>query len=126
MIDTGIIITGAVGIVTTVVSSFATWLFSRKKYNAEVSHDEIINMKESLEFYKDLSESNQRTLTEILNKSEELANANIKLLIEVQNLKMQVSTLLQVINIELGDVDFSKYGIEVENGTIVRKKVSKE
>ncbi len=126
MIDTGIIITGAVGIVTTVVSSFATWLFSRKKYNAEVSHDEIINMKESLEFYKDLSESNQRTLTEILNKSEELANANIKLLVEVQNLKMQVSTLLQVINIELGDVDFSKYGIEVENGTIVRKKISKE
>lgn len=126
MIDTGIIITGAVGIVTTVVSSFATWLFSRKKYNAEVSHDEIINMKESLEFYKDLSESNQRTLTEILNKSEELANANIKLLIEVQNLKMQVSTLLQVINVELGDVDFSKYGIEVENGTIVRKKVSKK
>jgi hypothetical protein len=126
MIDTGIIITGAVGIVTTVVSSFATWLFSRKKYNAEVSHDEIINMKESLEFYKDLSESNQRTLTEILNKSEELANANIKLLIEVQNLKMQVSTLLQVINVELGDIDFSKYGIEVENGTIVRKKVSKE
>ena len=126
MIDTGIIITGAVGFVTTVVSSFATWLFSRKKYNAEVSHDEITNMKESLEFYKDLSESNQRTLTEILNKSEELANANIKLLIEVQNLKMQVSTLLQVINIELGDVDFSKYGIEVENGTIVRKKVSKQ
>lgn len=126
MIDTGIIITGAVGIVTTVVSSFATWLFSRKKYNAEVSHDEIINMKESLEFYKDLSESNQRTLTEILNKSEELANANIKLLIEVQNLKMQVSTLLQVINVELGDVDFSKYGIEIENGTIVRKKISKE
>ena len=126
MIDTGIIITGAVGIVTTIASSFATWLFSRKKYNAEVSHDEIINMKESLEFYKDLSESNQRTLTEILNKSEELANANIKLLIEVQNLKMQVSTLLQVINIELGDVDFSKYGIEIENGTIVRKKISKE
>ena len=126
MIDTGIIITGAVGIVTTIASSFVTWLFSRKKYNAEVSHDEIINMKESLEFYKDLSESNQRTLTEILNKSEELANANIKLLIEVQNLKMQVSTLLQVINVELGDVDFSKYGIDVEDGTITRKKMSEE
>lgn len=126
MVDTGIIITGLIGIVTTVVSSFATWLFSRKKYNAEVSHDEIINMKESLEFYKDLSESNQKTLTEILNKSEELASANIKLLIEVQNLKVQVSTLLQVINVELGDVDFSKYGIEVKDGTIIRKKISKK
>lgn len=126
MIDTGIIITGAVGIVTTVASSLITWLLSRKKYNAEVNHDEIINMKESLEFYKDLSESNQRTLTEILDRSEELANTNIKLLIEVQNLKAQVGTLLQIINTELKDIDFSKYGIEIENGTITRKKVSKK
>lgn len=126
MIDTGIIITGVVGLVTTIVSSLITWLLSRKKYNAEVNHDEIVNMKESLEFYKDLSESNQRTLTEILERSEELANTNIKLLIEVQNLKSQIGVLLQVINAELGDVDFSKYGIEVQNGAIVRKKISKK
>ena len=126
MIDTGIIITGVVGLVTTIVSSLITWLLSRKKYNAEVNHDEIVNMKESLEFYKDLSESNQRTLTEILERSEELANTNIKFLIEVQNLKTQIGVLLQVINSELGDVDFAKYGIEIENGTIIRKKVSKK
>ena len=126
MIDTGIIITGVVGLVTTIVSSLLTWLLSRKKYNAEVNHDEIVNMKESLEFYKDLSESNQRTLTEILERSEELANTNIKLLIEVQNLKTQIGVLLQVINSELGDVDFAKYGIEIENGTIIRKKTSKK
>lgn len=126
MIDTGIIITGVVGLVTTIVSSLITWLLSRKKYNAEVNHDEIVNMKESLEFYKDLSESNQRTLTEILERSEELANTNIKLLIEVQNLKSQIGVLLQVINAELGDVDFSKYGIEIQNGTIIRKKISKK
>lgn len=126
MIDTGIIITGAVGLVTTFVSSFITWLFSRKKYNAEVNHDEIANMKESLEFYKDLSESNQRTLSEILDKSEELANSNIKLLIEMQSLKIQIGILLQIIDIELGDVDLSKYGIKVENGTIIREEVSKK
>lgn len=126
MIDTGIIITGVVGLVTTIVSSLLTWLLSRKKYNAEVNHDEIVNMKESLEFYKDLSESNQRTLTEILERSEELANTNIKLLIEVQNLKTQIGVLLQVINSELGDVDFAKYGIEIDNGTIIRKKASKK
>lgn len=126
MIDTGIIITGVVGLVTTIVSSLITWLLSRKKYNAEVNHDEIVNMKESLEFYKDLSESNQRTLTEILERSEELANTNIKLLIEVQNLKTQIGVLLQVINSELGDVDFAKYGIEIENGTIIRKKAPKK
>ena len=105
--DIGIIITGAIGLVTTFISSLITWIFSRKKYNAEVNHDEIANMRESLEFYKNLSESNQRTLTEILNKSEELANTNIKLLIEVQNLKAQLSILLQVFNTDVGEIDFS-------------------
>ena len=123
--DIGIIITGAIGLVTTFISSLITWIFSRKKYNAEVNHDEIANMRESLEFYKNLSESNQRTLTEILNKSEELANTNIKLLIEVQNLKAQLSILLQVINTEVGEIDFSKYGIEVKDSTIIRKKSKK-
>lgn len=123
--DIGIIITGAIGLVTTFISSLITWIFSRKKYNAEVNHDEIANMRESLEFYKNLSESNQRTLTEILNKSEELANTNIKLLIEVQNLKAQLSTLLQVINTEVGEIDFSKYGIEVKDGVITRKRLKK-
>lgn len=126
MIDTGIIITGAVGLVSTIISSVVTWLLSRKKYNVEVNHDEIANMKESLDFYKELSESNQKTLVEILERSEALTTNNIKLLIEVQNLKTQVGLLLQVINTELGDIDFSKYGIQVENGTISRKKVSKK
>lgn len=125
MIDTGVIITGAVGVVTTIASSFVTWIFSRRKYNAEVSHDEILNMKDSLTFYEELSKSNQKTLTNILEKSEELANTNIKLLIEIQNLKTQIGILLQVINTEIDDVDFSKYGIEVENGVIIRKKGNK-
>lgn len=121
-----VIITALIGVITSGATGFLTWLFSRKKYNAEVNHDEILNMKESLEFYKDLSESNQRTLTEILNKSEELANSNIKLLIEIQNLKVQIGILLQIIDVELGDVDLSKYGVKVENGTIVREEVSKK
>lgn len=121
MIDTGILITGAVGLITTIMSSFTTWLLSRKKYNAEVSHDEIVNMKNSLDFYKELSDSNQKTLSEILEKSKELSNSNIKLLIEVQNLKVQVSILLQILNTELKDADLSKYGVRIENGTVIRE-----
>ena len=121
-----IFITALIGVFTSGATGFLTWIFSRKKYNAEVSHDEIVNMKESLDFYKDLSESNQRTLADILNKSEELANTNIRLLMEVQNLKVQIGVLLQIINTELGDIDFSKYGIKVENGTVSREKTPKE
>lgn len=126
MFDTGILITGAIGLVTTVVSSLTTWFLSRKKYNVEVSHDEIVNMKESLDFYKTLSESNQRTLTEILEKSEDLTNTNIKLLMEIQNLKIQNGIFLQIIISELGDVDLSKYGIQIENGVIIRQEISEK
>lgn len=123
---TEMIITGIIGIISTCVSSWATWFFSKKRYTKiEINHSEIEDMKESLNFYKDLSESTQKTLSTILNKSEELASTNIKLLIEVQNLKVQVNTLLQVINIELKDIDLSKYGIEVKDGNITRKEVSK-
>ena len=124
MID--IIVTGIVGIITTVVGSTVSWVTAKKKYYAEVDHDEIKNMRESLSFYEALSENNQKVLSEILDKSKELADTNIQLIIEVQNLKAQVGILLNIINSELGDIDFNKYGIKVENGTVSRKKTQKK
>lgn len=121
-----IILTTLCSIGSSVVSSVVSFFIAKKKYNVEVDHDAIKNMEESLAFYERLADSNQKILTEILTKSEELANSNIQLLIEVQNLKVQVGTLLQIINTELSDVDFSKYGIEVQNGTIIRKKTDKK
>lgn len=121
-----IILTTLCSIGSSTIASIVSFFVAKKKYNVEVDHDEIQNMKESLDFYKQLSESNQKILSEILTKSEELANSNIKLLLEVQNLKSQVGILLQIINTELSEVDFSKYGIEVQNGTIVRKKLTKK
>ena len=38
MIDLGILITGGIGLVTTIVSSWASWFFARKKYNSEVDN----------------------------------------------------------------------------------------
>lgn len=121
-----IILTTLCSIGSSVVSSVVSFFIAKKKYNVEVDHDAIKNMEESLAFYERLADSNQKILAEILTKSEELANSNIQLLMEVQNLKVQVGTLLQIINTELSDVDFSKYGIEVHNGTIVRKKTDKK
>ena len=121
-----IILTTLCSIGSSVVSSVVSFFIAKKKYNVEVDHDAIKNMEESLAFYERLADSNQKILTEILTKSEELANSNIQLLLEVQNLKTQVGTLLQIINTELSDIDFSKYGIEVQNGTIIRKKNNKK
>ena len=52
--DLGILITAGVGIVTTFCSGFFTFLFSRKKYNAEVDSNVISNMQESLEVYQNM------------------------------------------------------------------------
>ena len=84
MIDTGIIITGCVGVITTMVSSWATWFFSRKKYNSEVNTNEIENLKSSLEFYEKIVKENTKQL---------------ELYIElVENYRVEVYTLKGVIN----------------------------
>ena len=60
--DVGILITGAVGLVTTVVSGWTSWFFARKKYNTEVDSNEIENLKKSLEFYESIVKDNNKKL----------------------------------------------------------------
>ena len=62
MIDVGILITGAAGLVTTVVSGWTSWFFARKKYNTEVDSNEIENLKKSLEFYESIVKDNNKKL----------------------------------------------------------------
>lgn len=62
MIDVGILITGAVGLITTIVSGWTSWFFARKKYNTEVDSNEIENLKKSLEFYEDIVKDNNKKL----------------------------------------------------------------
>lgn len=107
-----VLITGIIGLITTIVTNVLTFVFSRRKYNAGVDHDTIDNMKNALQFYENAIESNNRTLVDVLSKSENLAKVNAQLLLEVQNLKIQVEMLTQVIRTELKDIDLGKYGIE--------------
>lgn len=94
MIDIGILITGAVGLLSTVVSSWVSWFFARKKYNSEVDGNLIANMKESLEFYKQLSDDNKRRLDEALKRSDLLEE-------EVKELRKQVLNLMTVMCTDL-------------------------
>lgn len=60
------------GVITTVASSFVSWFFAKRKYNAEVDHNLIKNMQESLEFYKKLSDDTKERLDEVLREKNEL------------------------------------------------------
>lgn len=69
---TEILITAGVGLVTTIVSGWSSWVFARKKYNSEVDHNIIDNMMESLEFYEKLSNDNKARLTEVLAENQKM------------------------------------------------------
>lgn len=62
MIDVGILITGGIGLVTTIVSGWTSWFFARKKYNTEVDSNEIENLKKSLGFYENIVKDNNKKL----------------------------------------------------------------
>ena len=90
-----VLITGCIGVVTTIVSGWTSWFFARKKYNSEVDSQVITNMKESLEFYKHLSDDNKERLTQVLEQNKEILEQNAKLESEVALLKEQVKNLTE-------------------------------
>lgn len=86
-IDIQVIVTGVVGLITTVTSGWVSWLFAKKKYNAEVDSNLIENMQKSLDFYMKLSDDNKHRLEEALKKNDALEN-------EVRDLRNQVFKLM--------------------------------
>lgn len=87
MIDLGILITGGIGLITTIVSGWTSWFFARKKYDSEVDNNLINNMKESLDFYEKLSTDNRERLEEVLKRNAELEQ-------EVEELRKQMFNLM--------------------------------
>lgn len=94
MIDLGILITGGVGIITTVISGWTSWFFARRKYNSEVDNNLIENMQQSLEFYKKLSDDNENRLDEVLKR-----NAGLEQ--EMKDLRKQMFSLMNSICTDL-------------------------
>lgn len=94
MIDLGILITGGVGTITTVISGWTSWFFARRKYNSEVDNNLIENMQQSLEFYKKLSDDNKNRLDKILKRNAELEQ-------EIRDLRKQMFSLMSSICTDL-------------------------
>lgn len=81
------IVIAIIGIISTVVSGWVSWFFTRKKYNVEIDNNVISNMRESLEFYKQLSDDNKQRLDEVLKRNDALE-------VEIKELRKQVSELM--------------------------------
>lgn len=118
MIDLGILITGGVGIITTVISGWTSWFFARRKYNSEVDNNLIENMQQSLEFYKKLSDDNKNRLDEVLKRNAELEQ-------EIKDLRKQMFSLMNSICTDL-TCQLRKRSLNLfneQNGTDSRQKM---
>ena len=98
MIDLGILITGGVGLITSIVSSWTAWFFARKKYNSEVDLNLVEKMEKSLEFYRNLSDDNRARLEEITERNNELEKEVAELRKQVLNLTMNICMALTCSN----------------------------
>lgn len=113
--DIGVLITAAIGIVTSIASGWTSWFFTRKKYNSEVDQNVIHNMNESLEFYKKLSDDNKQRLDAMIKRNDELED-------EMKELRKQMASLMMMtctsLTCKLRQVSFelSKGKINEETG----------
>lgn len=87
MVDIQVIVTGIVGLITTVTSGWVSWFFAKKKYNAEVDSNLIENMQKSLDFYMKLSDDNKSRLDEALKRNDLLEG-------EIRDLRKQMFELM--------------------------------
>lgn len=90
MIDTGIIVTAVVGIITTFASGWTAWFFTRKKYNAEVDNSLLENLQKSLDFYRNLSDDNRQRLEAMLERNSKLEEEILDLRKQVNDLTMSI------------------------------------
>lgn len=117
MIELDVLITGAVGVVSSIISAWTSWFFARKKYNSEVDNNLIENMQNSLNFYKQLSDDNRKRLDDVLKRNEDLEK-------EVKELKKQMFNLMSSICVDLTcQVRKRDFNLFNEHGTTSRQKM---
>jgi len=76
--------------ITTIIGPIIAWFLARKKNAAEVDSNVIANMKESLDFYKQLSDDTRRRLDDALKRNDELEQ-------KINDLQKQVMTLSMMV-----------------------------
>lgn len=97
--EIGELITAGVGLVVTVVTGWASHVFTKRKYNTEVDHSVLENLEASLELYKKIVDDNTIRLNHYIQRNSELEEEVRELRKQVLALSMDVSNDLRKKNI---------------------------
>ena len=84
------LITGAVGLVSTIVSGWVSWIFARKKYNTEVDSNYIKNLQEALATYDSIIAHNKTEIEHLMKKNDLLEKEVSELRKQMRNLTMNI------------------------------------
>lgn len=96
-----------------ILSSFATWLFSRRKYRAESQANEIENVNKVLAIYRESIEDFKRQIDELRKKVELVVAEN-------EELGKQMEALVKQLTITRNDnkrliAELKKYNENIKN-----------
>lgn len=125
MFDIDVVITAVIGLVTTVTSGWASYFFTRKKYNSEVDLNLIEKMQGSLDFYMKLSEDNKRILAETMERLKASEKRNDALEAEIRDLRNQVFSLMAQVCTDLS-CTVRKVYMEDKKSKCRKEEVKKE
>lgn len=97
------IISALVGLICGIISSIATFLLTKRKYNTEVEANQIQNLNEAFDLYKKTANDTLETQREMMEstiksqniKIEELQKENNELRSQVNQLQAQVFNLVK-------------------------------
>lgn len=95
---TATIVTAAVGLICTLISSVVTFLLTKRKYDIEVDSNQIRNLSDSFDIYKKVMQETYESQNE---KIERLQKENDDLKRQIQQLESQMIELLKVTNFKI-------------------------
>lgn len=70
--DINVLITGCIGLFTSIISAWTSWFFARKKYNTEVDSNYIKNLQEAITTYDSITSHNKTEIEYLMKKNDEL------------------------------------------------------
>lgn len=120
MIESPTLSTILIAVGTSVASSFSTWIFSKKKYQADTESTNIDNMQKTLQFYQDICNDNKLRLDE-QQKSNSILEQNIAELksdnavLKAENAELKAIVLNQTKLIEALNNKISQFEILLNN-----------
>lgn len=81
-----VLITGGIGLITSIASAWTSWFFARKKYNTEVDGNYIENLQKALSTYDSIIAHNKTEIEHLMKKNDGLEK-------EVSELRKQIFDL---------------------------------